>query len=174
MSAAVPPPFQTGFIVEDMEAALRYWTEVIGAGPFFVFPSNQWEELYYYGEPTHVDIIMALGQWGDTQLEFIQQINDTPSPYTTFRNAGRQGLHHFCSLVDDLDAQVVKLEACGKQRVYWGTAKGGVRFAYLVEDEHPGSMIELIEHGTAIGGLMQMVKVAAQNWNGTEPIRRLG
>ena len=32
-----PPPFQTGFVVDDLDAALKYWTEVVGAGPFFVF-----------------------------------------------------------------------------------------------------------------------------------------
>jgi catechol 2,3-dioxygenase-like lactoylglutathione lyase family enzyme len=172
--AAIPPPFQVAYIVDDLDAALRYWTEVVGAGPFFTFPSNQWEELYYNGAPTHVDSIMALGQWGDTQIEFIVQLNDAPSPYKTFVDSGRRGMHHFGSMVDNLDTAVAALQAAGKQRVYWGVAKGGVRFAYLVEDEHPGAMIELIERGPAIEALMTIVKQASVNWDGSNPVRQLG
>ena len=169
----IPPPFQTGFVVRDVTAALRYWTEVIGAGPFFVFRSNQWQELFYNGERIELDSRMAIGQWGDTQIEFIEQLNDCPSPYKTFSDASREGLHHFGSMVEDLDAAVARLEAVGKRKVYWGVAKGEVHFAYLVEDEHPGSMIELIEHGPTIDGLMTMVRDAARNWDGTDPIRYL-
>jgi catechol 2,3-dioxygenase-like lactoylglutathione lyase family enzyme len=147
---------------------------VIGAGPFFTFPAKEWEELYYHGEPTYVDSRMAIGQWGDTQIEFVTQLNDAPSPYKTFTDAGRTGMHHFASMVDDLDATVARLERVGKQRVYWGTAKGGVRFAYFVEDEHPGSVLELIEHGPMIDGLMKLVADAARDWDGSDPVRKLG
>jgi catechol 2,3-dioxygenase-like lactoylglutathione lyase family enzyme len=170
----LPQPFQTGFVVNDMDAALKYWTEVVGAGPFFQFRSNSWEELYYNGEPIDLDSRMAIGQWGDTQIEFIEQLNDVPSPYKTFKDAGRSGLHHFGSMVDDLDALVARLEAVGKKRVYWGKTKTGVRFAYFVEDEHPGAMLEFLEHGPVIDGLMEFVKNAAKGWDGSDPIRNLG
>lgn len=174
VGAGVPPPFQTGFVVKDMQAALRYWTEIVGAGPFFVLRASQWEALYYKDRPIELDSRVALGQWGNLQLEFIEQLNDCPSPYKTFADQGREGLHHFGSMVDDLDDAVGRLEAAGRRKVYWGTAQGGVRFAYLVEDEHPGAMIELIEHGEAIDGLMAMIRDAARNWNGSDPIRELG
>jgi L-rhamnose isomerase len=77
-------------------------------------------------------------------------------------------------MVDNLDTAVAALQAAGKQRVYWGVAKGGVRFAYLVEDEHPGAMIELIERGPAIEALMTIVKQASVNWDGSNPVRQLG
>ena len=83
-------------------------------------------------------------------------------------------MHHFGSMVDDLDATVARLERAGKKRAYWGTAKGGVRFAYLVEDEHPGSVLELIEHGPTIDGLMKLVADAARDWDGSDPVRKLG
>lgn len=172
--AAVPPPFQTGFVVKDMDKALKYWTEVVGAGPFFVFRSNEWEELFYNGQPIKLDTRMAIGQWGDTQIEFIEQLDDGPSPYRTFAEAGNEGLHHFGSMVDNLAEASARLEAAGKRKAYWGIGKGGVNFAYFVEDEHPGAMIELIEHGPTIDYMMQIVRDAAKDWDGQDAIRSFG
>lgn len=168
----VPPPFQLGYVVDDVEAAIDYWTRVIGAGPFFVYPANQWEELWYRGERIDIDIDIALGQWGGTQIEFVTQKSNGPSPYQAFREAGCRGLHHHGTMVHDLDAAIALMTEAGKPPVYWGTAAGGVRFAYLVEDEHPGTMIELIEHGPLIDAMMKMVADAAIGWDGSDPVRQ--
>ena len=166
-------PMQTGFVVDDMISALRYWTEVIGAGPFFVMEAREWRELTYKGAPTNVHMRLAIGQWGPMQLEFIEQLNDAPSPYLDFLAAGRRGLHHFGVLVDNLEAELAAFASRGKEVVFRGSTAQDFRFAYLVDDEHPGSMIELMERGVAADELSKMIKDAAQNWDGRDPIRVL-
>ena len=59
------------------------------------------------------------------------------------------------------------------EAVQRGSTANGIRFAYISTDQHPGGMIELIEHGPAIDGFFAMVREAAQGWDGTRPVRRL-
>ena len=37
MSRIFGRPCQNGYVVRDIEAALKHWTEVLGIGPFFYF-----------------------------------------------------------------------------------------------------------------------------------------
>jgi catechol 2,3-dioxygenase-like lactoylglutathione lyase family enzyme len=164
---------QAGFIVDDVPAALRYWIDVMGAGPFFVMEAKEWSVLTYKGIPTDVHMRLTLGHWGALQLEFIEQLNEASSPYKDFRASGMRGLHHFGILVDDLAGEAALLAERGKNVVYQGSTPQGFRFAYLVDDEHPGAMIELIERGPAANALMTMVADAARGWDGSEPLRYL-
>lgn len=164
-------PIQIAYIVDDIEAAARHWVDVAGAGPFFVSEASRWAYLTHRGEPTEVHIRLALGQWGPVQLEFLKQLNDAPSPYLEFLARGYHGQHHLGFLVDDLDRQVAALDVRGKHVVYQGSSPEGFRFAYLDDDAHPGSMLELIERGPVSNALMAMVADAAKNWDGSDPIR---
>ncbi len=164
-------PMQIAYIVEDMEAAVDHWVKVAGAGPFFISEANEWAELTHRGKPTDVHIRLALGQWGPVQLEFVQQLNDARSPYLEFTEQGRRGQHHLGFLVDDLDRQIALLDARGKHAVYRGRTPDGFRFAYLDDDAHPGSMLELIERGAVANALMAMIADAAKDWDGSDPVR---
>jgi hypothetical protein len=73
------------------------------------------------------------------------------------------------SVADDL----AQLKLHGIEAVQQGSTANGIRFAYVNTDQHPGGMIELIEHGPAIDGFFAMVREAAQGWDGAEPVRRL-
>ncbi|MET0546810.1 MAG: VOC family protein [Caulobacterales bacterium] len=164
-------PMQLGYVVDNIDAAIRYWTKVIGAGPFFVFEAGEWSKLYHKGKPTDVKMRLSIGQWNNLQIELIEQLNDAPSPYLDFRAQNLRGLHHIGVLVDDLDADVAEFTKRGKPPVYHGATPQGFRFAYLVDDEHPGAMIELIERGPASNALVALVADAAKNWDGSNPVR---
>jgi hypothetical protein len=73
------------------------------------------------------------------------------------------------SVRDDLE----QLRSHGIEAVQQGSTANGIRFAYINTDQHPGGMIELIEHGPAIDGFFAMVREAAQVWDGSKPVRRL-
>ena len=95
---------QNGYVVRDIEAALRHWTEVLGIGPFFYFERVPIEEFRYRGEPSPLDVSIALGQSGALQIELIQQRNDAPSMYKDFLDAGHEGLQHVAYWTESMDA----------------------------------------------------------------------
>jgi catechol 2,3-dioxygenase-like lactoylglutathione lyase family enzyme len=164
---------QLGFVVPDLEAAIRHWHRRMGLGPFFVLSHVQFAELYYRGEPADVDMNVALAQWGEVQVEVIQQFNAAPSIYSDFAGRARGGLQHVGVMTDSLDEHLARLRPLGIEPVQWGSTGNGIRFAYVDTDEVPGSMVELIESGPAINEFFALVRRAAQEWDGRDPVRRL-
>ena len=51
-------------------------------------------DFQYKGQPSPVDISLALANSGTLQIELIQQRNDAPSLYLDFLQAGHEGLQH--------------------------------------------------------------------------------
>ena len=43
---------QIAFIVRDLDTALRYWTETLGVGPFFVLRRSTPADYCYRGKPS--------------------------------------------------------------------------------------------------------------------------
>ncbi|MBE0692063.1 MAG: VOC family protein [Aquamicrobium sp.] len=65
------PATQLGFVVRDVEAAMRHWIEVFGVGPFVCMergvaqpPSVTWMR----GAPVTVELKLAFGFMGDVQV----------------------------------------------------------------------------------------------------------
>lgn len=170
----LPAPMQIAYIVPDLEAALAHWTQKVGAGPFFVIDNVEFKEQWFRGQAVDVKTRMALGYWGDVQLEFVEQVNDAPSPYREFVASGLRGMHHLGVVSESLERDLGELEQRGLKRLYWGETTVGVRFAYVDSDFHPGGMIELIEASPTVLGLFGAVREAARNWDGSDPIRRVG
>jgi catechol 2,3-dioxygenase-like lactoylglutathione lyase family enzyme len=167
------PVMQLGFVVPDLEAAIAHWRNRIGLGPFFVLSGVEFAELRYRGQPTEVQMAVALAQWGEVQVELIQQLNAAPSIYEDYPGRALGGLQHVGVMTDSLDAHLARLAPQGLQPVQWGATANGIRFAYLETDEIPGSMVELIESGPAINEFFALVRRAAQGWDGSDPVRRL-
>ena len=174
MNRQFGPVMQNGFVVSDLDEALRHWTETMHVGPFFVFEHVAFENLHFRGAPADVDITVAIGYSGDYQIELIVQHNNTPSIYTEFVQQGYPGLQHLGVMTDDVDAHLEQLAPQGIEPVQYGTTRGGGKFAYLNTDVHPGGMIELIEASDVMVGAFEMMRTAAQRWDGSNPVRKLG
>src|SRR5262245_54422914 len=84
---------QLAFVPEDLDQAIAHWLKT-GAGPFFILRNATFREVAFNDRPTEVVLTVAFGYWGDMQIEIMRQENDTPSVYTRWRAAGREGLHH--------------------------------------------------------------------------------
>ena len=75
---------QVAYVVEDMEEALKYWVEFLGAGPFYMFEHSQMDDQKYRGGDSQVDVSLAVGNSGDVQIELIYCENDAASVYKEF------------------------------------------------------------------------------------------
>src|SRR4051812_21682473 len=94
VAAVLGNTVQWGYVVRDLEAAMRHWTEVLRVGPFIAIGDFGKVQARHRGEPTDVKLVCAFSYLGDIQIELIQQLNDAPSPYMEFLAAGREGLQH--------------------------------------------------------------------------------
>jgi hypothetical protein len=173
MTPRFGPVMQLGFVVPDLERAMAHWTSTVGVGPFFVMSHIKFAEAIYRGAPTDADISVAVAQWGEVQVELIQQFNESPSIYSHFPGRAAGGLQHVGVMTNSVHDDLEKLRPHGIEAVQQGSTANGIRFAYINTDQHPGGMIELIEHGPAIDGFFAMVREAAQGWDGSKPVRRL-
>jgi len=173
-AARFGPVMQLGFVVPDLERAARHWAG-LGIGPFFLLEHIGFAECVYRGAPVSFDMSAALAQWGPVQVELIEQHDDVPTIYTDFAGTRAGGLHHVGVMTDSIDAQLKSLAGTGIAAVQSGSAANGIRFAYLDTDalsgSHPGAMIELIQRCPAIDAFFGMVREAALDWGGTEPLR---
>jgi hypothetical protein len=174
MPANFGPLVQNGYVVRDIERAVRHWTQVIGVGPFFLLEHIPFESLLFHGRPSPVDMSVAITYWGEMQIELIVQHNDAPSIYSEFAAAKGEGLQHVGVFTDDLAAHLERLRALGVEPVQWGHTATGFNFAYVSTDAHPGAMIELVERGEPVAKFFGMIREAARGWDGREPLRRLG
>lgn len=173
-AALFGPAMQLGFVVPDLGRAARHWAG-LGVGPFLVLRHIRLEECRYRGDPVHFDMSVAVAQWGGVQVELIEQHDRVRTVYTEFTRPAGGGLHHIGVMTDSIAAQLERLAAARIAPVQWGSAANGIRFAYLDTDTlpgaHPGAMIELIERCPAIEDFFGMVREAASEWDGNEPLR---
>ena len=164
---------QLAFVPADFDAAVAHWTQVIGAGPFFLLPDVALPGGRYCGEPSDPVFTMALGYWGGMQIELIRPENDTPSIYR-----GEYGvtdrLHHVCVLVDSIAEARTRCAALGAEIVFEAPVGDSGGVIYADPGTGPGNLVELLEPQAGTRELFAMMRKAAVGWDGSEPLRRLG
>ncbi len=64
MSRFLGPIRQLGYVVDNIEAAMAHWHEVMGVGPWFYNPKVPIEDYRYDGEPYAVHNSVALANSG--------------------------------------------------------------------------------------------------------------
>jgi catechol 2,3-dioxygenase-like lactoylglutathione lyase family enzyme len=172
--ASLGAVMQLAFVPADFDAALAFWTKTMGAGPFFVIDHVQLEAVKHQGQPAEIDFSIALGYWGDLQIEVIRQHNNAPSIYTSWRDAGLQGVHHVCILVDDMALARRVCADAGAVVMQEARMPGGGEVIYVDTGGGPGTMVEILQSGPQTAPFFAMMRDAARGWDGADPIRRLG
>ena len=162
---------QNGYVVRDIDAALKHWIEVIGVGPWFYAEHAPLEDFRYKGEPSPADVSIALANSGALQIELIQQRNDAPSMYRDFLSAGHEGLQHVAYWTETFDADLERCLAAGYEIGQTGHVGVPGRFLYFLNEAHPGTVIEISETNGPKGRLFKAIEEAARTWDGSDPIR---
>jgi hypothetical protein len=62
-------------VVTDMTSAIRYWTRVVGAGPFFVGDMEFAEGYRYRGRPCGLSLQIGFGFSGGLIVELVRPID---------------------------------------------------------------------------------------------------
>ena len=164
---------QLAYVPSDFDVAIRHWTEVIGAGPFFLLPNVSLPGGHYRGEESDPVFTMALGYWGDMQIELIRPENATKSIYRGEYGVADR-LHHVCILVNSIADARASCDAVGAEIIFEAPVgdTGGV--IYADPGTGPGNLVELLEPQAGTRELFAMMRDAARGWDGSEPLRSLG
>jgi hypothetical protein len=166
------PIVQLGYLVPDIEQAVRHWTERLGVGPFYLIEHTPFTELWYRGRAITADQSAALAQWGEMQVALVQQHDTRPCLNNEFGALARGGLQHLGVMTRSVTDDLERLAAQGIEALQWG-AVGEIKFAFLDTGQHDGLLVELIEDCAAIREFFAMVRDGARGWDGREPLRRV-
>jgi len=161
---------QLGYVVRDIDASIEGFTRC-GIGPWFLLRGVKPENFTYKGAPSGMAMDVAVANSGDIQIEIISPVNDEPSMYRDFLEAGHEGLQHFAYWSKDYQALYDRALAAGfivGQEGQLGGPSG--RFAYLETEHHAGTCVEISDLGGAKAALFDYVKKAAAHWDGSNPV----
>ncbi|CAM4086169.1 VOC family protein [Bordetella muralis] len=165
---------QVGYVVRDIEKAMKHWSDVLGVGPWFYKEEVGTTEFRYYGkasEPPRLSI--ALANSGDLQIELIQQRDNAPSLYMdSLKQAGECAQHIAYWTLNEFDAFTARLLEHGYVEGHGGQMGTRGRFAYFVHPDLPSGMIEISEMKGGKGEYFDEIRKASDGWDGSAPIRR--
>ena len=172
MSRLFGPLRQMGFVVRDIEAAMRHWSELCGIGPWYFAEKIAVTAFTYRGvrQPNGIHMSIAIANSGDVQLELIQQRCNTPSMYQEFLAAGREGLQHWSSWPENYDEIYQRALANGYTVGQEGESPRGP-FVYFTAEAHPGTVIEMSHLSPLRRRIFDQVRQDAVGWDGRDPIR---
>lgn len=171
MSTFLGPIRQLGYVVDDIEAAMKHWHDVMGVGPWFYNPRVPIEDYRYDGKSYDVHNSVALANSGYVQVELIQTRNDAPSMYRDFRRAGHTGLQHVAFWTQQYDVDLARMQSQGFRVKMSGNVGANGRFCYFDREAHPGTVIELSEVMGPKGRMFDLIRDASTGWDGTNPVR---
>lgn len=151
-------------VTRDIDKAIDHWTQVIGAGPFYVFDVPAMPGQMHRGTPSNIDLRIAFGFSGGLLIELLQPLNDVPSVFREILETGGEGYHHVL-LRTDFDSGAARLEAHGYAAAFTGRMPGGERFALYDTLAGNGGFIELMDLTSTTLGPMEMIHQAHLDWD---------
>ena len=172
MSRRFGPIRQVAYLVKDIHAALRHWTEVLGVGPFFLIENMTAHGSTFRGQPTAPQLSLAMAQSGPVQIEIIQQHNDAPSQFLDCVKAGFEGQHHIAFWTESFDAEIDRCLTAGYEILSTASSAPN-RNCFLTAVGHPGTLIEISETAGPKGRYFDRIADVCATWDGRDPIRRV-
>lgn len=171
MSEKLPGPIkQIAYIVENLDSAIQQWITLTGVGPWTVF-RNTTMHGDCRGAATTVKMNVGLSYQSGMQIELIEVLSQTPSPYQDVNGRPLIGMHHIAWHSKDLDFDVNAAKARGLSTAF-SASNGAVRVAYMESADAPGVLLELIEATSVVlDGFAAGLK-ATETWDGvSQPVQ---
>jgi catechol 2,3-dioxygenase-like lactoylglutathione lyase family enzyme len=164
---------QNAYLVNDLHQGIDRWLR-LGIGPWIVLRSFAQVDSEYRGRATAPIVSIAFANSGELQIELIHQEDESPSIYKEFTDGGRSGFHHIAFWSEDFDATMAAAANAGWPVVHHGTGGGIAKFAYLDAGGFTSTVIEVMEYNETTKWMTTMVREAAKDWDGRDPVRNLG
>ena len=140
---------QIGYVVESVDEAVRHYHEAFGIGDWKIYTYGP--PLLSYmtrnGEPCSYAARIALGYFGESRIELIQNL-EGDTVYKEFAQKHGYGVHHLGVYVSDIQAALEEARQAGIAVTMEGAGfglDGDGHFAYLDTDDLFGTTYELIQ-----------------------------
>jgi methylmalonyl-CoA/ethylmalonyl-CoA epimerase len=148
-AALLQPPFkQCALVVDDLDDAVRRWTDQLGIGPWTAYRLEppRLKDMRYHGAEVQFSLRHALAWQGEVQFELVQPL-EGPSIWADHLAEHGAGMHHLGKYVNDHPTAVSAALAAGFEPLQSARgfgAEGDGAFAYF-QPPGLGVVIELIE-----------------------------
>jgi len=172
MSKNFGPIRQLGYMVRDIEQSMQHWSQTLGIGPWFYNERFAFDSFVYGGKRHDgIELSVAMANSGDMQIELIEQRCQTPSMYLDFLATSGEGLQHVAFWPNDYDTAYRQALETGYVVGQEGQLPRG-RFVYFRSSGHAGTVFEFNEITPVREEIIESIRQAALDWDGSEPIRR--
>jgi hypothetical protein len=141
--------FQTGFVVEDLDASIEQFSTRLSVGPWTTMRNVSPEGSLYQGEPARAALHVGFAFAGHMLYELIQPADDHPSVYQDVIKERGYGFHHFGYATTTYDDDVAAMRAQGYE-IAAGIEIPDLRLAYFDTRDVLPCMTELIEANDAV------------------------
>ncbi len=137
---------QIGVVVENIEAAVQAWSQILGVEPPSIIITDPLDSAHtrYQDQPSSARAKLAFFDLGQVALELIQPLGE-PSTWNDQLVAHGSSLHHIAFEIKGMEKHIQGLQEHGLRLVQRGDYQGG-RYAYVDGQEQLGAVIELLEN----------------------------
>ncbi len=139
----LPPLYQLGYVVGDIDKTCEFYESTYGIGPFRTLDEVDMEGAILRGKPVSTKIKVAFAKSGEVEVEFIQPLQGK-NLYTEFLETKGDGIHHLAFVVDDMGAWKSNFAAKGFEPVFHHDMVV-MEFAYFDTSMFGGLMLELLQ-----------------------------
>lgn len=126
----LPPVNQVGFVVKDLDKALKLYEPLFGSFAVMDAADMEWD---YRGKPEISSLKIAFAKSGDMEIELIEWISGE-TPHKEFLDAGKEGMHHLRFIVDNVEEKVKEAQAHGYREIWYKRFGEGLAASYLERD----------------------------------------
>ena len=113
---------------------------------------------------------IALGNWGDLQIELICPHGEGESTWHQFLRQRGGGLHHISVWTSTFDDLVNKGLEQRLQFEARGALLNGTRYAYFQTPAPDLPLLEISQVTEVSAGLFTEIRTASINWDGSDPV----
>ena len=159
---------QVAYLVNDIHKAMRHWAEVLGVGPFFYVENMTAHGSTFRGQPTAPQLSLAMAQSGPVQIELIQQHNDAPSQFLSYKQAGFEGQHHIAFWTKTFDEDMARYLKEGYEILSTANTAPN-RNCFLTAVGHNGTLIEISEINGSKGEYFEKLHALQRRGMGRTP-----
>lgn len=165
------PIKQWGYLVKDLDRSMKFWTEVLGVGPWWGY-RNISMEADLHGQKGQITMDVGLAFQNGVQIELIHQTNDAVSPYRDFYLSDKEQLmHQIAYFTPDIDGAIATAVKQGMTQQGYCKTPLGQRYVYM-ENALLGDVVaELMEVDEGFVAEYERCAKEAENWDGSDPYR---
>lgn len=166
------PVRQWGYLVKDLDAAMKCWVEQLGVGPWWGY-RDVVVRAETGGQVDEVRMSVGLAYHQGMQIELIHQTNDAVSPYSYFYEGSddQQVLQQIAYMVPDIATAIEQCRTRGMHETGRISPAPGLDYIYMSSAALRGLAIELMPFDQGFLDEYERCAAEAASWDGSDPYR---